>query len=257
MSKLIPFFKKFALAALVLAIGLTALPAAGASGVVPVSARGAAGLQDETTPPANRPANGVVPVLAKQPRFLRISPGSRTGHGARDNERLEQIWVRAQTAYQRQSNRLAKTDEFLAKAQSLMDKANQKGWDTSTFQAALNAFAAVIPAAQSAHDPGAAIIASHNGFDADGKVTDRAAAFKTVKALSQVLKDTRTAMNGTLVRPCVKLSKPSAMPTDQPRRLPPRNKFILLSTQTRQPAVSLLVFCSKINITHSTRGEYE
>lgn len=83
MSKLIPFFKKFALAALVLAIGLAALLAAGASGVVPVSARGAAGLQDETTPPANRPANGVIPVLAKQSRFLRISPGSRTGHGTR------------------------------------------------------------------------------------------------------------------------------------------------------------------------------
>ncbi len=218
MSKLIPFFKKFALAALVLAIGLAALPAAGAAGVVPVSARGAAGLQDETTPPANRPANGVIPVLAKQSRFLRISPGSRTGHGARDYQRLEQIWARAQTAYQRQGDRLAKADEFLTKAQFLIDKANQKGWDTSAVKAALNAFTAVIPAAQAAHIPGAAIIASQNGFDADGKVTDRSAAVETVKALGQVLKDTRAAMNGTgqALREAVKAFRDAHRPGQAP-----------------------------------------
>ena len=218
MCKLIPFFKKFALAALVLAIGLAALLAAGASGVVPVSARGAAGLQDETTPPANRPANGVVPVLAKQSRFLRISPGSRTGHWARDYQRLEQIWARAQTAYQRQGDRLAKADEFLTKAQFLIDKANQKGWDTSAIKAALNAFTAVIPAAQAAHIPGAAIIASQNGFDADGKVTDCSAAVETVKALGQVLKDTRAAMNGTgqALREAVKAFRDAHRPVQAP-----------------------------------------
>jgi len=157
MSKLIPFFKKFALVALVLAIGLAALPASSAS---------AAGLQDETALPAS-------------------------------NARLERIWARAQAAYQRQDDRLAKADEFFTKAQSLIDKANQKGWDTSAVQAALDALAAVIPAVKAAHDPGAAIIASHNGFSADGKVTDRAAAIETTKALVQVLKNTYTAMNGT------------------------------------------------------------
>ncbi|MCX6037854.1 MAG: hypothetical protein NTW99_08165 [Chloroflexi bacterium] len=227
MSKLIPFFKKFALAALVLAIGLAALPAAGASGVVPVSARGgvvpvsaqgATGIQDETTPPGNRPANGVVPVLAKHSRFLRISPGSRTGHGAQDYQRLEQIWARAQTAYQRQGDRLVKADEFLTKAQPLINKANQKGWDTSAVKAALNAFTAIIPAAQAAHIPGAAIIASQNGFDADGKVTDRSAAVETVKALGQVLKDTRAAMNGTgqALREAVKAFRDAHRPAQAP-----------------------------------------
>ncbi|MCX6035967.1 MAG: hypothetical protein NTV38_13505 [Chloroflexi bacterium] len=134
MSKLIPFFKKFALAALVITIGLAALPAASAS---------AAGLQDETTPLANQPAN---------------------------NERLENIWARTQTVYQRQDDRLAKADAFIARVQSLIDRASQKDWDTSAVQAALDAFAAVIPEAQAAHNPGVAIIASHNGFDATGKV---------------------------------------------------------------------------------------
>lgn len=167
MSKLVPFFKRFSLAALVLAIGLAALPTAGASGVVPVSARGAASLQNETTPPANRPA---------------------------------------------------KADEFITNAQSLIDKANQKGWDTSAVQVALNAFTAIIPTAQAAHNPGAAIIASHNGFNADGKVTDRAVAVETVKALGQVLKDTRLAMNrtGQALREAVKAYRNAHRPAQAP-----------------------------------------
>lgn len=167
MSKLVPFFKRFSLAALVLAIGLAALPTAGASGVVPVSARGAAGLQDETTPPANRPA---------------------------------------------------KADEFITNAHSLIDKANQKGWDTSVVQVTLNAFTAIIPTAQAAHNPGAAIIASHNGFNADGKVTDRAVAVETVKALGQVLKDTRLAMNrtGQALREAVKAFRNAHRPAQAP-----------------------------------------
>jgi len=177
MPKLVLFFKKCALAALVLAIGLTAFPSTAA----------AAGFHDETTPPANLPADGVVPVPRK-------SPGTMP---ARDNALLERIWDRTQTAYQRQSDRLANSDEFTNKAQSLIETANQKGWDTSVVQAALNAFRAVIPVVLAAHNPGAAIIASHNGFDADGNVTDRATAVGTIKALSQVLRDTRLAMNKT------------------------------------------------------------
>jgi hypothetical protein len=191
MSKLIPSFKKFALAALILAIGLVALPASSAS---------AAGLQDDTTPPATQLAYGVVPVPP------------------RDNARLEQVWAREKTVYQRQSDRLAKADEFIARAQSLIDKANQRGWDTSIVQAALNTFSAVIPAAQAAHDPGVAIIASHNGFDEDGKVTDRAAAVETVKALGQVLKDTRLAMNSTgrALREAIKAFRDAHRPAQAP-----------------------------------------
>lgn len=82
--------------------------------------------------------------------------------------------------------------------QALIDKATAKGWDTSGIQAALDALSAVIPAVQAAHDPGAAIIATHAGFDATGKVIDRTTAVATVKSLAQVLKATRSAMDGTL-----------------------------------------------------------
>ncbi len=131
--------------------------------VSPIGAASAAGLSDETPP---------------------------------NNERLEQAWARLQSAYARQGERLEKADELVARVQALIEKANARGWDTSAVQTALDAFVAALPAAQAAHEPGAAIIASHAGFDENGKVTDRAAAVETVRSLAQVLKSVRTAMNG-------------------------------------------------------------
>jgi len=157
MKKMTALFKKFALAALLLAVALAAFPFAGAS---------AAGLN--------------------------VTPNAQP-----DNTRLENLWASQQARYQRQSDRLAKASTFIATVQTLINKANAKGWDTSAVQVALNALSAVIPAVQAAHDPGTAIIASHAGFDAAGKVTDRATAIATVKSLAQVFEDTRTAMNGT------------------------------------------------------------
>lgn len=162
MSKTTSLLTKFVLAVLVLGLGLSALPVSGVGA--------SAGLADESNPPSTD----------------RLS-----------SERLEQAWARLQTAYARQGERLDKADEFIARVQTLIEKVSAKGWDTSAVQAALDAFAAAIPAAQAAHEPGAAIIASHAGFDESGKVTDRAAAIETVKALGQVLKDTHTARNGT------------------------------------------------------------
>jgi len=154
------YVKKITMIALVLALGLAAIPAASAS---------AAGLSDQTNPPASQP----------------------------DFSRVERAWARAQAVYTREGARLSKADEFIGRAQTLIDKATQKGWDTSAVQAALDALSAVIPAVQAAHDNGSAIIANHDGFDGSGNVTDRSTAIITVKALVQVLKDTRSAMDGT------------------------------------------------------------
>ncbi len=157
MFKMTVLLKKMALAVLVLVIGLAVIPIAGAS---------AAGLNDQTI---------------AQP----------------ENSRLEILWARQQATYQRQSERLANASVLISRVQDLIDKANGRGWDTSAVQAALNALSTVIPSVQTAHAPGAKIIASHAGFDSTGKVTDSATAIATVKSLAQVLKDTRAAMNGT------------------------------------------------------------
>jgi hypothetical protein len=178
MSKLILFFKKITLATLVLVIGLAVLPTATAA---------AAGPQDLTNPPAN-------------------------------NTHLERAWARAKTSFERQGYRLAKTSDFIVRAQNLIDKADQNNWDTSAIQAALDAFASVIPAAQAAHEPGAFIISSHNGFDANGVVTDRTAAIATLKALTQVIKDSRLAMDGTgqALREAVKAFRDVHKPVQPP-----------------------------------------
>jgi hypothetical protein len=140
----------------------------------------------------------VVLVLALGLAVFPVMGASAAGLNAQpDNTRVERVWMREQVLFNREGARLANANVFTTRAQSLINKANQKGWDTSSVQAALNALSAVIPAAQAAHNPGSAIIASHAGFDANGKVTDRTTAIATAKSLAQVLKDTRTAMNGT------------------------------------------------------------
>ena len=114
-----------------------------------------------------------------------------------NNVGLERVWMCQQALYRRQSERLANASTFIARVQGLIDRANTKGWDTSDVQVALDALGAVIPTVQAAHDPGIAIIASHAGFDAGGRVIDREDAISTVKSLTEVLKDTRSAMYGT------------------------------------------------------------
>jgi hypothetical protein len=161
MRKLFSFSKKFALVFAILAIGLAAVPASGAL---------AAGFKTGNTPPAN---------------------------DSLSNGRLDKMWARAQRVYNRQGFLLSLTGGFISRVQVLIDRATANGWDFSAVQSALNAFEEVIPAANTAHEPGAAIIAAHNGFGPDGKVTDRTAAIATINSLAQVIQNTRSAMNGT------------------------------------------------------------
>jgi hypothetical protein len=161
MRKISSFSKKFALLFTILAIGVAAVPVSGAL---------AAGLSSGSTPPANDSLGGV---------------------------RLEKMWARAQRVYDRQGFLLSLTGGFISRVQGLIDRATANGWDFSAVQVALDAFEVVIPAANTAHLPGAAIIAGHNGFSPEGKVTDRPAAIATINALVQVLQNTRSAMNGT------------------------------------------------------------
>jgi hypothetical protein len=157
MFKMIITIKKAAMAALILAIAGAAFPITGASG---------AGLDGQTD---DRPGKN----------------------------RLERTWVREQRIYQRDERQLARADGFISKVQNGINKANEKGWDTLSLQAALDVFSAAIPVARAAHEPGAAIIAVHAGFDENGKVIDQESAVDTAKSLGKVLKGTRAAMNGT------------------------------------------------------------
>ncbi|MBU4225667.1 MAG: hypothetical protein KKC71_07585 [Chloroflexi bacterium] len=162
MFKISVLFKKFALAqaalALAVSAGLAALPTANVY---------AAGLGDETNPPAAPAAHAT---------------------------RLEKIWEREQTIYDRQGERLDRADTVAGRVQTIIDKLSAKGYDTSEVQAALNAFEDAIQQARPIHESASGIIASHPGFDASGKVTDPAQAVETVKELGAKLKEFRSTL---------------------------------------------------------------
>ena len=125
------------------------------------------------------------------------SPTATPSAGQGRNQRLQNLWSREQQLYQREGDVLSKTGALIPKAQALINKASAKGWDTSALQAALNAFQTAVENAQTANAGGASLIATHAGFDGNGNVVDPSQALATVKALGQVLKDTRSAMDGT------------------------------------------------------------
>ncbi len=139
--------------------------------------------------------------------------------GQRADARLARAWAAEQRTFQRQGDLLTRAAGLISKVQGLIDKANAKGWDTSALQAALNAFQSAVQNALSAHNGGTSILSAHAGFDANGNVTDRVQALATVQALRQVLKDTRSAMDGTgkALRQALKdlrqAHKPAATPT--------------------------------------------
>ena len=152
-------FKKTMLFALVAALAVASLPFVG------VSAAGA----DDPNPP----------------------------QGPVTNEKLEQVWARQQRAYEKLGKGFDRADDFTARAQQLIDRAKENGKDVSALQAALDAFESAIKEAHPIYEGGKGIINSHQGFDANGKVTDAEKAKETVQAMHDKLQEVKAAMNGT------------------------------------------------------------
>jgi uncharacterized protein (UPF0335 family) len=153
-------FRKTILVALVIALGLAAMP------FVSVSA---AGMYDPPAPP--------------QRQF--------------SNERLERIWARQVRIYDRIGRVFERADTLTGRVQQLLERAKANGKDVSAVQAALDAFEAALKDAHPIYESAKAIVNSHDGFDSNGKVTDPAKAQETVKAMHEEFKEIREAMNGT------------------------------------------------------------
>jgi len=145
--------KKLILLVLVTALTLVAIP---------ISTASAAGMNADDTPPTIS-ANRIV--------------------------HLSSVWERLQNAYGRQGLRLDRAAKFIDNLQSRIDLANNNGKDTATAQAALDVFAQAIKDTNPIYNNSKGIIASHKGFDADGKVTDRIQALETVHSLGQSIKE--------------------------------------------------------------------
>ncbi|MGB8983447.1 MAG: hypothetical protein WCC12_16365 [Anaerolineales bacterium] len=153
-------FRKTILFALIAALGMASLP------LVSVSAAGA------YDPPA---------------------PGERQI----SNERLERIWARQLRRYERIGNGFERDDAFIERVQELIDRAAENGKDVSAVQAALDAFEAALQDAHPIYESANGLVNSHQGFDANGKVTDPAKAQETVDAMHAKLQEIKEAMNGT------------------------------------------------------------
>lgn len=176
-------FKKMILAALVFALALIAFPLTG------VSAAG----QTDPLPPAQE----------KGP----------------SNERLERIWARMNRRYERLGKFSDKTDKLAYRANKMIACLKEAGESTTELEAALKAYEAALKQAQPIYASGKDIVTSHQGFNANGKVTDVNQAKETLKRLGTKLGDTHVAMDGKareliqLMKSIRKAHKPAAPAT--------------------------------------------
>lgn len=152
-------FKNTVMFALIAALGLASLS---------IFSVAAAGSNDPTPPPA-------------QPS------------GQITNDKLEKVWARQQRRY----NRLGHVDQLVDRIQKLIDRATANGKDASGVQPALDAFKAARKDAQPTYESMKGVINSHQGFDANGTVTDPEKAKETVKDMRDKFQEIKTTLNGT------------------------------------------------------------
>lgn len=112
-------------------------------------------------------------------------------------ERLERAWERQLHLYERIGWGFEHDDAFTERVQRLIDRARENGKDISAVQAALDAFEAALKKAHPIYESTKGIVNSHQGFDANGKVTDPVKAQETVQAMHAKLTDIKDAMKDT------------------------------------------------------------
>lgn len=113
------------------------------------------------------------------------------------NEKLEKVWARQLKLYERAGKAFTDTDEKIAKIQALIDKAAANGKDVTAVQAALDAFEDALKNTKPIYESIKGIVNSHQGFDANGKVTDFEKAKSTVQEMGAKLKEVKASMDGT------------------------------------------------------------
>lgn len=137
------------------------------------------------------------------------------------NERLEKIWARELKLYERLGKGFNDIDGTIAQFQARIDRAAKNGKDVTALQAALDAFAAALKSAKPKYESMNGLVNSHQGFDANGKVTDAEKAKSTVKEMGEKLKEVKESMGGTgkALREALKAfreaNKPAQPPTER------------------------------------------
>jgi cytochrome c556 len=136
-------------------------------------------------------------VFAAFPVTSVFAQGENPPKGELTNEKLEKIWARQLTNYEKIGKGFENTDAQIAKFQARIDKAAENGKDVTALQAALDAFAAALKNAKPTYESMNGIVNSHQGFDASGKMIDAEKAKSTVQEMRTKMQELKSAMGGT------------------------------------------------------------
>ncbi|HET7144480.1 MAG TPA: hypothetical protein VFI68_10710, partial [Anaerolineales bacterium] len=136
-------------------------------------------------------------VFAALPMTSAFAQGENPPKGELSNERLERAWARQLKMYEKIGKGFEDTDAQIAKIQARIDKAAENGKDVTALQAALDAFESALKSARPTYNSMNGIVTSHQGFDANGKVTDVEKARATVEEMRTKMQELKSAMNGT------------------------------------------------------------
>jgi len=159
-------------------------------------------------------------VFAAFPVTSVFAQGENSPKGELTNEKLEQVWARQLKMYERLGKGFDDIDGQIAKFQARIDKAAENGKDVTAIQAALDAFEAALKSAKPTYESMNGIVNSHQGFDANGKVTDAEKAKSTVQDMRAKLKELKSEIGGTgkALRDALKAFREANKPADVPER---------------------------------------
>ena len=121
-----------------------------------------------------------------------------------------------QRVYERQGRILDRADEMVERFQDRIDRMEENGKDVTALQAALDTFEDALKEAHPIYESAKGIINSHQGFDADGEVTDREKALETIRDLGAKLKEIREIVGepGKALREAIKAFRDANRPAD-------------------------------------------
>lgn len=132
----------------------------------------------------------VIPTQAASAAADEPTP-TATPDPARQNARLERLFARLQTAQERLETKAEKAPAILKKINEKIALLKAAGVDTRPLEDAVAACVASLTEAKGKMEEAGAILATHAGFDAAGKVIDAGQARQTVREAGAAQKQTR------------------------------------------------------------------
>jgi hypothetical protein len=115
---------------------------------------------------------------------------------ASNTSRLERVWLRQQTRHDRLGVMFDHVQQRINLGQQRIDQAKSNGKDVTALQQALDDFSAAVQQARPIYQGMQGIISSHQGFDANGIVTDATLAAGTVRSMQEDFLSIRDQLSG-------------------------------------------------------------